>query len=184
MSDPSLAPVVWPHAPPHYLGASGIYMVTAGTYRKAHYFRSRKRLRILTNRLIELSGANGWGIQAWAVFSNHYHFVASSPPDGAGNLGTWIGALHRETATMVNGLDDARGRKVWHNYWESHITYDQSYYARLQYVHQNPVKHGLVTNAMDYDWCSAQWFNCESAPAFRKTVQSFKIDRVKVYDDF
>jgi len=181
MSD---SPVTWPRAPPHYLGAAGVYMVTAGTYRKAHYFRSRKRLQFLANKLIELAEKHGWQMQAWAVFSNHYHFIASSPEDGAENLGKWIAQFHRQSAILVNDLDSAKGRKVWHNYWDSHITFDKSYYARLHYVHQNPVRHGLVTNAMDYDWCSAAWFEREAKPAFRKTVQSFKIDQVKVYDEF
>ena len=184
MENEKAKPVLWPHAPPHYLGAAGVYMLTAGTYRKAHYFRSRKRLQFLTNRMIELSESYGWKMQAWAVFSNHYHWLATSPPDGARSLGTWVAKLHRESATMVNGLDDARGRKVWHNYWESHITFEKSYYARLHYVNQNPVRHGLVGDASDYDWCSESWFKRSADPAFVKTVSSFKIDRVKVYDDF
>ena len=176
--------IVWPHSPPHYLGGSGVYMVTSGTYRKAHYFRSRARLRFLTNRLLELAAAHGWKMQAWAVFSNHYHWIGSSPENGAEGLGEWIAQLHRESAFFVNGLDDSKGRKVWHNYWESHITYEKSYYARLQYVHQNPVRHGLVERAGDYDWCSANWFARVGDPAFVKTVESFKVDRVKVYDEF
>ncbi|MCP5537645.1 MAG: transposase [Akkermansiaceae bacterium] len=178
------SPVLWPHAPPHYLGAAGVYMVTAGTYGKEHFFRNRNRLQHLTNNLIALAKQHQWQMQAWAVFSNHYHFIASSPEDGAQNLGRWLGALHRRSATMVNKLDETPGRKVWHNYWESHITFEKSYYARLHYVHENPVKYGLVTHAEAYDWCSAAWFAEHAAPAFRKTVESFKIDRVNVRDDF
>ena len=33
----------------------------------------------------------------------------------------------------------------------------KSYLARLNYVHQNPVKHGLVRVANQYRWCSAAW---------------------------
>ena len=161
-----------------------MYMVTAGTYEKAHFFRSRLRLRFLTNRLLELAAQHGWKMQAWAVFSNHYHWVATTPDDGAGNLGKWIAQLHRESAFKVNQLDGKNGRMVWHNYWESHITFEKSYYARLHYVHENPVKHGLVTHAETYDWCSARWFAEKSEPAFAKTVMSFPIDRVKVHDDF
>jgi len=184
MSDEPLKPILWPHAPPHYLGAAGVYMVTAGTYQKDHFFRSRKRLRFLTNTMLELADSHGWRLQAWAVFSNHYHFIASSPEDGAGNLGKWIASLHRKSATLANRLDDAAGRQVWYNYWESYITYEKSYYARLHYVHQNPVRHGLVTHAEAYDWCSAKWFSENAKPAFKKTVESFKIDRVNVLDDF
>jgi hypothetical protein len=68
MEDDEPKPILWPHAPPHYLGAAGVYMVTAGTYRKEHFFRGRKRLHHLTNSLIELAKEHGWKMQAWAVF--------------------------------------------------------------------------------------------------------------------
>jgi len=34
----------WPHAPLHQLTEVGAYMVTAGTYRREHFFWSRDRL--------------------------------------------------------------------------------------------------------------------------------------------
>ena len=30
--------------------------------------------------------------------------------------------------------------------------------ARLNYVHNNPVHHGIVPAARQYPWCSASWF--------------------------
>lgn len=55
-----------------------------------------------------------------------------------------LGLLHEKTAKWINRLENAVGRKVWHNFWETRLTYEKSYLARLNYVHQNPVKHGLV----------------------------------------
>jgi putative transposase len=44
----------------------------------------------------------------------------------------------------VNGLDQSPERQVWYNYWDTLLTYQSSYLARLNYVHQNAVKHRLV----------------------------------------
>jgi len=81
-------------------------------------------------------------------------------------------------------LDGARGRKVWYNFWETKLTYEKSLLARLNYVHQNAVKHGLVPEANQYPWCSAAWFERTATPAQVKTVYSFKTDRIRVIDDF
>jgi putative transposase len=54
----------------------------------------------------------------------------------------------------------------------------------LKYVHQNPVKHGLVPVANQYPWCSAAWFEREASPAMVKSIYRFKIDGVKVHDEF
>ena len=76
------------------------------------------------------------------------------------------------------------GRQVWHNFWETKLTYEKSYLVRLNYVHQNPVKHGLVQFASQYPWCSAGWFERTARAAQVKTIYSLKLDKVKVYDEY
>jgi putative transposase len=124
-------------------------------------------LNLLQDRLLGLAARYGWQVQAWAIFSSHYHLVAVSPQD-ASTLRRFIGHFHSETARWVNVLDDSPGRRVWFNYWDTHITYQRSYLA-LRYVHENPVRHGLVPNAKRYRWCSAAWFEASADTAFVKT---------------
>jgi putative transposase len=173
----------WPHAPVHRLTEQGAYIVTASTYQKAHHFAGADRVGFLHDRLLSLARYHGWKLQAWAVFSNHYHFVAMSPDDPA-SLRRLLQHLHSETAREVNRLDAAGQRRVWFTYWDTHLTYERSYLARLQYVHENPVHHGLVRSASDYSWCSARWFEATAEPAFFRSVSSFKTDRLAVRDDF
>ena len=176
----------WPHAPLHQLGQRATYFVTVGTYLKAHHFRGRHRLRVLHRGLLTVAGDFGWRLEAWAVFSNHYHFVAHSPDDApdASSLPDMLSVLHSKIASWINGLDAAPDRKVWYNYRETKLTYQRSYLARLNYVHQNPVKHGLVPVANQYPWCSAAWFERAASAAMVKSIYRFKIDQVKVYDEF
>jgi putative transposase len=174
----------WPHAPPHFTNDQGNYMVTAATFQKAHHFRSRKRLRHLTENLLTLAEKYNWKLQAWAMFSNHYHFIAASPDQGANNLKDFINHLHSTSARFVNQLDEKAGRKVWHNYYESQITYATSYYARLHYVTANAVHHGLVEAAINYPWCSASWLKESTSKSFQKTIYSHKFDTLKIKDDF
>ena len=92
--------------------------------------------------------------------------------------------LHRRTAIWVNRLDKTAGRKIWHNFWDTKLTYQKSYLARLNYVHQNPVTHGLVPVANQYPWCSAPWFEGVASPAMIRSIYRFKIDALSVKDDF
>jgi len=173
----------WPHAPVHKLTEHGVYMVTAGTLAKAHQFCGPERLSLLEHQLLELANHYRWQIEAWAVFANHYHFVARGNPDSA-DLRKLIRHLHANAARELNRLDHAEGRKVWHNFWDTRLTYERSYLARLNYVHQNAVKHGLVPVANQYPWCSAAWFERVATPAMVQTIYSFKTDQVNVDDDF
>ena len=81
-------------------------------------------------------------------------------------------------------MDGTLGRTVWYRCWDTKITSSSAHYARLAYVHRNPVKHGLVEDAVHYRWCSAKWLEEQGEPSFVNTIYSFKTDHVKVYDDF
>jgi len=176
----------WPHAPTHQLSTRGTYFVTASTYRKEHHFRSKERLRVLHRGLLTVARDFGWELEAWAVFSNHYHFIAHSPTDSpdASNLSDMLSTLHVKTAGWLNKMEGTPGRQVWFNYRETRLTYQQSYLARSNYVHQNPVKHGLVPVANQYPWCSAAWFERTASAAMVKSIYRFKIDNLRVNDDF
>ena len=173
----------WPHAPVHRLDERGAYMVTCGCYQKHHHLNTRERLTLVQSTLFEQAARFQWQLQAWAILSNHYHFVAISP-ENSQSLRKFITALHRITAIELNKMDDASERKVWYQYYDSRITYQKSYLARLRYVHENAVHHGIVDSALDYPWCSATWLRQNATSGFRKTLESFKIDKLKVMDDF
>ena len=115
--------------------------------------------------------------------SNHYHFVAVTP-DEPKSLRDLVAKLHAQTARRLNEWDRTPGRRVWYQFYDSHITYERSYFARLKYVHENPVHHGLIAAASNYRWCSAAWFEREAGSAFQKTIASFRIDQVNVMDPY
>ena len=173
----------WPHGPRHWLFEPGIYMVTAGTYQKVPHLHSPERLDYFQERLFTIAGEFSWTLQAWALFANHYHFIATSPDDPK-TLRKFLGKLHMTTAKQLNLWDEKPGRRVWFQFWDSPITFEQSYLARLNYVHYNPMKHGVIDYPDNYRWCSAAWFSQNASPALVKTVQSFKIDQIKIPDDF
>ena len=179
-SEPALRD--WPHSPSHRLTLPGTYIVTAGTYLKQHFFSTPDLLTYLTNLLLDLAQTHGWALQAWAVFANHYHYVGESEkPD---TLRRFTRELHSISAHEINARQTLPRRKIWFQYWESQVTFHRSYLARLHYVHNNPVHHGLVRRASQYNWCSASWFERTSTAAFRNTVYSFPVDRLGIPDDF
>jgi putative transposase len=157
-------------------------MITAGTYGRESIFNSRRRLDLLQRCLFSHAKRCGASLQAWAIFPNHYHFIAVF--DDSRMIKPLVRGLHSITAKSINAEDATPARKVWFQYWESGITFNRSYFARLRYVHQNAVHHGIVRVAHRYPWCSAAWFERTSHAAFRKTVQGFRYDKLELPDDF
>jgi len=173
----------WHHSPLHLFIPNTLYMVTGSTFHKQHIFDSPQKLQLLQNILFEVMQAYNWELQAWVLFANHYHFIARSPDDGT-SLKRLIQHLHSDSARLVNKIDSNPGRRIWFQYWDTCLTYENSYYARLNYIQNNPVKHGLVPIADEYPFCSAKWFKENADPGLNNKLASSPYDRVNVPDDY
>lgn len=169
--------------PPHYFVPNAMYIVTGSLLYKQRLLFDDKRKALVLEILLERAAHWNWDMQAWSVLENHYHFV-SQAPQNALTLESLIRQVHSKSAVELNKLDMTPGRKVWQNYWDTCITHEMSYLARIRYVHLNPVKHGLVQNAEDYPFCSYKWFLEQADDEFQKQVMDQPIDRVDIEDDF
>ena len=178
-----LPPKDWPHAPVHRLAENGVYFVTASTLHRQPFFNTPQKRDLLERHLLAFAKEYGWQLEAWAVFANHYHIVARGRDDSK-NLGEFLHRLHGVSSHDLNALDGMSGRQVWFNFWDTKLTIQYSYLARLNYVHQNAVKHKLVPVANQYPWCSAAWFERVASPARVRTIYGFKIEGMKAEDDF
>ena len=165
----------WPHAPPHRLGAAGIYFMTARCAEGARLLADDGMKDWFQDALFALAADFGWTLEAWAVFSNHYHLVGHSPPgEDAGSLRQMTRKLHSLATKELNRASGIPGRtRLWQNYRETHLTHQRSYLARLHYVHQNAVHHKLVAVGSDWKWCSAAAFKKAVSPAWVRTISSF-----------
>jgi putative transposase len=179
-------PGKWHHAPVHQLDGRGAFMVTCGTLYKVPILTTPERRDDFQSLLFELAEKFGWRLQAWAVMNNHYHWVGLSPEQAgdATSLKTLTARLHEVSTKRLNREDGTPGRRVWFNYWDSHITFASSYYARLKYVHDNPVHHGVALNAANYRWCSRSWLERTATRVFVKQLDGFKTDRLNLPDDY
>jgi putative transposase len=104
-------------------------------------------------------------IDAWVVLPDHMHCVWTLPPADDDFSGWWravktlfaaaMPATERRSATRVR-----RGeRGIWQRrFWEHTIREDRDYAAHVDYVHFNPVKHGLVDHVADWPFSSVHRF--------------------------
>jgi len=161
----------WPHAPSKIVKGPGMHIITSGTYQKAHLFDNSEKLKCLEEILFETALRTGWELQAWALFSNHYHLVGFCPTD------------HGASAQYLNKLDNTPGRKVWYRCRDTMLTNEKSYLARLNYVHTNSRKH-LNIAPENYPYCSMHWFNLRADRSFFETVMSFPSNDISIEDDF
>lgn len=141
-----------PHHPPHYFEDDSIYFLTASTVRKQPFLRQPECKQMLRDNMMILRSLFSMRIDAWVILDNHYHLLVHSP--GLGKVSRFIQRLHGKTAYEINKADNARGRQVWHNYWDSLIQNESDYWTRFNYIHLNPVKHGYVNASTKWEFSS------------------------------
>ncbi len=180
-------PDPWPHAPPHWVFSPGHYFITASTYHRESLLSTDEKRDVVQGIMLDSAASHGWQMRAWVILSNHYHMLVHSPEVGGESLGIWLCDFHRTTAGKVNEIDKSPRRRVWMNYRDSlisHQSHQTSYLERLNYIHQNPVKHGLVATAEQYPWSSYRWFITHASSGLAQSVSRFGSDHLNVWDDF
>jgi len=142
------------------------------------------RRQFVRQQLARVLERDGWDLIAWAVLPNHYHIVVRAPDTGAHDLARWMADLHKYTSRSWNQEDSARGRRIWWNYWDTCIESLGSFWARVNYVHWNPVKHGLVGRPEDYPFSSYREYLAAEDLDVAALEKAYPFDRVRVRDDF
>lgn len=139
--------------------------VPGGTYFFTVALLERKRdllvteIGLLRESLRRVQRLYPFKIVAWVVLPDHLHCVWTLPPDDADYATRWrlIKLLFAKGLPKQERLSAVRKRRkergVWHRrYWEHTIRDERDLVNHVDYVHWNPVKHGLVLRVADWPY--------------------------------
>ncbi len=154
------------------------------TFRRTRLLDEKAKERLLSS-LLKSCEIHGWKLEDWVILDNHYHIMVAAPEDKT-SLSTFVAEYHKFTALFIKRNNPAAESlpKIFNNYWYTCISYESSYYARLNYIYYNPVKHGYVQHAQDYQWGSFSIRYCGEKPYIEKLAKAFPFDEVKIEDDY
>ncbi|QBB71070.1 transposase [Pseudolysobacter antarcticus] len=98
-------------------------------------------------------------IDAWTVLPDHTHCIWTLPPGDTDYSARWkaIKIAFAKTLPKTEQLSAVRLRKgergIWQRrFWEHTIRDERDYAAHVDYVHINPLKHGLVQRVADWSY--------------------------------
>ena len=89
---------------------------------------------------------------AWVIMPNHVHvlFQAIAP----WTLSEIVKCWKSFTARRINEGLERRGRLWQEEYWDRFIRNERHFAEVRAYIHDNPVRAGLVARAKDWPWSS------------------------------
>jgi putative transposase len=146
------------HCPPH--GDSETkkrYIISAACYEhKPILGQKEERMLEIEQQLITLCHKLESQLFAWCILPNHYHILVET--ETVSILLKELGKMHGRTSRKWNLQDKTVGRKVWFNCAERAIKSDRHYWASVNYIHHNPVKHGYAEKWTDWKYSSADQY--------------------------
>jgi putative transposase len=148
-------------------GLGYLHFITFSCYRRLRFLDTARRRNLLLCVLEQVRRRYGFVVVGYVAMPEHVHLLVSEPERG--NPGTVVQVLKQRFARAV--LRELSRRKVAEqgSLWpepgsEAHVWqarfYDFVVYTKkkrmekLHYMHQNPVKRGLVLEAGQWRWSS------------------------------
>lgn len=94
-------------------------------------------------------------VEAWVLLPDHLHCIWRLPEDDADYSMRWA-KIKRLTRHHI-GI--SAGQKLWQpRYWEHCIRNENDFTNHIDYIHWNPVKHGLVRSAAEWPYSTFNRF--------------------------
>jgi putative transposase len=83
----------------------------------------------------------------------HVHLLVSEPEQGT--IASAVQSLKKSSSLLTTRIDVERATALWQKrYYDRNIRDYAEFMEKLQYLHRNPVKRGLVQRAEDWAWSS------------------------------
>jgi putative transposase len=101
-----------------------------------------------------------FAVEAIVILPDHLHAIFTLPPDDADFSGRWRRIKgHFSSALIDKGARLERNANgdlaLWQRRFWEHTIRDENDFARhVDYIHFNPVKHGLVSRVCDWPYSS------------------------------
>jgi putative transposase len=143
----------------------GSFFFTVVTERRIPIFRSELARTILGDCIRRCRQRWPFELNAIVLLPDHLHAIWSLPPgdDDYSMRWAWIKKEFTKQWVEMDGWElpvslgkrrDGR-RGVWQpKFWEHTLESEDDFERHFDYVHYNPVKHGLATCPRDWQWSS------------------------------
>jgi len=151
---------------PNYIRArfqGGYYFFTVVTYGRAKLFRTEIARRCLKEAIEGTQSRCPFETVAFCLLFDHLHCIWKLPEDDADYSRRWSSIKGQFSKTYLNlmgqrkQVSPSRARKgevcIWQRrFWEHQIRDERDLQRHVDYIHYNPVKHGLVPHIEDWPW--------------------------------
>jgi putative transposase len=138
------------------------YALTCCLDRRRRLFADPDLCRALIDLWAEARERGDIVLHGYVIMPDHYHVLATLTE--APSISNVVRRAHSTFARMVRSRLVVDGRVWQRRFWDHVIRDDEDWRTKLRYLHDNPVRAGLVEYATDYPWSSASFWETGTGP--------------------
>ena len=131
--------------------STGIYHVVMRGINQQRIFEDHLDYRKFLDTIGLYREKSGYEIYAYCLMGNHIHLLIREGDEDLGNAFRRIGAAY---VYWYNWKYNRCGHLFQDRYKSEAVETDAYLLTVLRYIHQNPLKAGIVENTKDYKWSS------------------------------
>ena len=140
----------------------GTYFFTVVTYHRSPVFNRPEYINYLRGSIIEVRRKLPFNIDAWVLLPDHMHCIWTLPDqdrDYSRRWGLLKSGFSKRVKDLVS-LEKISASRIKHHeasvwqrrFWEHQIRNEEDFNNHIDYIHYNPVKHGLVKRVQDWPY--------------------------------
>lgn len=141
----------------------GVYFFTVVTNSRQEILTLPQSRKALRNAIEATRKLLPFAVEAWVLLPEHLHCIWFLPKDNGDFSKRWgmikAGFSKQVRASLEQGKQLTASRKkhresaLWQRrFWEHAIRDEQDFRRHVDYIHYNPVKHGLVERVKDWPY--------------------------------
>jgi putative transposase len=133
----------------------GVYFFTLVTLNRAPIFADPAHIALLRQAFCKVMRARPFKIDAIVILPDHLHCIWRLPEGDADYSARWR-EIKKMASRQISPVSNQRHeRPVWQRrFWEHVIRDEDDWHRHLDYIHYNPVKHGLASHPSVWPWSS------------------------------
>jgi len=131
----------------------GSYFFTVVTFERKPILKDEEAIFLLKNAFRRTQNKYPFRIDALVILPDHLHTIWTLPQNDIKYPLRWNlikgyftkNWMHTKSHNVSTSRIHRREKEVWQRrYWEHYISDEKDFLEHMDYIHSNPVKHGLV----------------------------------------
>lgn len=140
-----------------WYGQGDLHFVTCSCRHRLPHLRSPAARDVFLTVLEEARISIGFRVLGYVVMPEHFHLLISEPRSG--NPGTILQIVKQRSARQIRQLPGNNADRVWERrFYDFNVWSDSKVQEKLHYMHQNPVRRGLVRRPEEWPWSSFRFY--------------------------